>query len=269
MNVGPIDFNSIIVIESLLENDTQTGKQLFNDILKRRCEQLENSVSPEYQFVSSKKEHKELLSSILERMETSNFQPIIHYEIHGCTKGVVLKNQELILWSELITFLKKANQLTNNNIFVTFATCYSTAIFNSIDIRTKCPFWGIISSDEEVKTENIALNYTGFYDTLLTTKSVESAIDSLNKQNKEIGFQLKFINSETFIKKLISHVNKKYYLNPETLKRLEDEAVAQAMSEQPEVFNNDPEFARQIIKFWYSNRELMFQKVLDTYLYKK
>ena len=45
-----LKYNGVVVIQSLLDDDKQTGKELFNDTIARRCKQTRKAPAPASNF---------------------------------------------------------------------------------------------------------------------------------------------------------------------------------------------------------------------------
>jgi hypothetical protein len=257
MIIENFTFNKIIVIESLSEKERKTGKELFDDVLKRRQYQMPKEFEVEYHEVQSLEQLHQLLIGIQNQVKGNDLVPVLHFELHGSEHGLHLNSGEVLTWEQLLSVLQAINIVTKNNLLVTFASCFSTYVLKSLNLKNKSPFWSLVSSNYEIYPEEIYVSYSNFYDTLLTERSFERAVEALNTYN-EGKIILRFINAETLL-------YEKVFQSPEVLQRLEDEGVAEAMRQDPEAFNNDPEFARKILRFWYSQRAFMYTQIMKQF----
>lgn len=263
MNIDYISFNKIFVIESLTKDFT--GKALYDEIINVRQFQIPDEFTCEYFDISSRQEFTDLLDSILIEVRTKNIVPVFHFEIHGSTKGLVLKKDDFIEWQFLVEYFRTINSVTKNNLLVTFATCHSSYLLEEVDLTKKCPFWSFVSTHKTLSNEDIEISYHAFYDALLTKRSIETAVSEMTVYNSSKGLVLKFLNMETLLQMLIESVEKSRFNDPVARKELEDEAVKMFLEKSP---GQDPEQARQIVKFWHNNRTVFYKNVIDQFLYK-
>src|SRR5688572_22519897 len=124
------EFNCIYVIESLPEFETKTGTILYEDLLRR--------ITYKIDFLKSsliRVENKIDLFTELEKIKSLALKgghfPYLHFEVHGSIKGLVLPSRELVTWLELSNRLREINIIIRNNLFVSFATCFSAYIYEA------------------------------------------------------------------------------------------------------------------------------------------
>lgn len=69
-------------------------------------------------------------------------KPIFHFEIHGVKDktGLVLKNDDLISYSELTNMLSQVNQAIGNNLFLTLSVCHGAFLLGNVKIDKPAPF---------------------------------------------------------------------------------------------------------------------------------
>jgi len=267
MRIGEITFDKVIVIQSLEINSQvdNTGFHLYKDVLLIREFQFSGQFTSEFYDIDSKANLDILFKNIISEIVSKKIIPVLHFEIHGNDKGLRLKNGDFIDWPELLQFFEKINGITNNNLLVTFATCFSSYILFHIDLTKKCPFWSYVSTHKEIDNDDIAVSYTDFYDILLTTKSFDSAINALVKHSHDRGLGLKFLSTEMLLTILTDEIESNRFNNPDALKEMEDEAVKLFLEKSPD---QNPDMARHIIRFWYDRRHLFYKNVQDKFLYK-
>jgi mRNA-degrading endonuclease HigB of HigAB toxin-antitoxin module len=264
MNIEHFSFNKIIVIQSLTID--HTGLDLYNDTIKIRQFQFPDEFTAEYYDISSGDEFKNLLANISSAVEHGGVVPVIHFDIHGSKTGLVLKNGDFVGWKLIVDHFRNINKKTNNNLLVTFATCFSSFILNYIDLREKCPFWSYVSTNTEIVNEDISLSFNAFYDSLLMDRNIETAANALTANNLNKGLILSFKNTETLFNTLVNEVEVNRFNNPTALKEMENEAVRMFLEKSPD---QSPEMARMIVQFWYRQRNVFYQAIHDGFLYKK
>lgn len=172
-----LKYNGIVVIQSLQDNEKQTGTILYNDIIARRCDK--NGHGKYFYNPSSKNELIEVLKDICHNVIHDDLFPILHFEIHGSEQGVELKNGDRVLWKELQDYCRLINVKTKNQLIITLATCWGSGICQMIDITKPAPYWGYIGPREEIGEGDLLEDFTDFYDSLLTEQSWDEAIEKL------------------------------------------------------------------------------------------
>lgn len=182
-----VHFNRIYVIQSLPDDEYQTGTFLHDDIIKRRTYHFEHLTS-ELINVESKEELFGLLMHLTDLFYLKQVVPYLHFEIHGCTSGLVMKNGELVKWEELKPYLSAINKNIENNLFVSLATCYGAYILSAIDLMERIPFVAFIGPVNEVKTFEVEIDWTTYFDILLTEKEFFLAIKALNESNVRVPY---------------------------------------------------------------------------------
>jgi len=127
-----LEFNCAIVIQSLPENERQTGKELYNDIIKRSCDRI--GLLSRLFDVSSRSDIYSCFKAILEASGSKKFFPLIHFEMHGNKMGFQMKSGEMISWSEIGDLCRAINIAIQNQLIVSLATCHGAHFIKGIDI---------------------------------------------------------------------------------------------------------------------------------------
>lgn len=174
-----VRFNRVYVIQSLDSDEKQTGSILYNDFLRWQHHQL-NKLSAELIEIKSKEHLIITFDQIRKKIYTNTYYPYIHFEVHGTPEGLVLNSSELVTWDELVVHLESINWSIQNNLFVSFATCYGAKIFDHIDISRTSPFFGFLAPTDEVLNNDIELGFYKYFETLFATFNGNQAIKMLN-----------------------------------------------------------------------------------------
>lgn len=195
-SVRSFRFNSIIVIESLPANDTQTGTILYNDLLRWKAQQLD-FLSARHFAIANRRELLDLLNAIHERSIEAGLHPILHFEIHGNPNGLVLAAGETIPWKEIATLLRQINIVVKNELFVSLVTCYGAYLFGEAHPGQPAPFFGFIGSWEEITEAFFPEDFYRFYDYLLSYPDLDridfaQAIQILNGGREPITYGVYF-----------------------------------------------------------------------------
>jgi len=172
-----IKYNGIVVIQSLPDDEKQTGTMLYDDIIARRCDQIGHGKY--FYNPSSKNDLIEALNTICNNVLYDDLLPILHFELHGSEHGLVLKNGDHVLWKELQEYCRLINIKTKNQLIITLATCWGSSIWEMIDIGVPAPYWGYIGPREKIGVGDVMLDFGEFYDCLLTEQSWDKALERL------------------------------------------------------------------------------------------
>lgn len=183
-----IQYNSIIVIQSLRPNDRPTGEELYNDIISRFT-QL-NSTTSSFHVVETRLEFLILFQTIADAVKTKNLLPILHLEIHGDDTGMQLTNGEMILWEEIEPYLREINTFLKNKLLITLAACKGITMYKMVKFDLPAPFWGIVAPKSEISSATLIADFTEFYTQLLRHKDIQAAVDCLNVNKSGFTYAL-------------------------------------------------------------------------------
>ena len=263
-----IYFNKIYILESLKKDEKQTGTELHDDVILRRSWQKPNLLV-EIIKLESKNDLIELLIKIKEECLSNEIIPFIHFELHGFNKGIALKNNDKILWSEIVPIIREINITSKNNLFISVAACKGGNIQHEIKITEPCPFRGFIGPMEDIATEDLLISFTNFFDELLVSNNFDKAIDRLN-QNNNSGVIFHYLSSESFYKIVLDFHFKELIRNPKN----HEERVA-AISKNywknnpnaQEQFRTKGRLKKSILKFEKSEEPLFYKELKNRFLH--
>jgi hypothetical protein len=209
-------FNKIYIIDSLNDNEPQTGKNLFEDLIRRKTTTSDKLYS---EFIKVSNKH-ELVKTFLEieKLVFKGYGPFIHLEVHGSSKknGLVLKSGELFKWEELSFFTRKINVATKNNLVISLATCYGAYFIEQIRLNDAAPFNGCVVSASKLTVDEVEVRFNSFFDTLLSSFDFDLAVKNLN-EIAGLPYTYRFIVSETLFEE-ICEIFLKENFNPKHIK---------------------------------------------------
>ena len=171
-------FNRIYVVETLLEPDTRTGKNLFHDLFKPSCRRLP-WLEASYHHVTTKKRLFELLAQIKRDAQDGFTFPWIHIEGHGNPKGLAVgrgADKTIVPWEDLAPELRKINVITRNNLMLVAATCHGSNLFKGIRVAERAPFFGFIAPIKEVTEQEVEEGFLTFYESILNSNRFDEAM---------------------------------------------------------------------------------------------
>ncbi|WP_344766085.1 hypothetical protein [Pedobacter ginsengiterrae] len=185
-----IFFNSIYVLQSLRKTELQTGETLFNDLIKRKVDQM-NGFQANFFKLENKAAFHSCLSEIIEKVNYGLERPYLHFEVHGCKEGLVFNSGEILTWAELYQYFVLINKPLQNQLFVSLATCFGAYIINAIEPTKKSPFYAFVGPTREVSNSAVEVGFYEYFDVLLNTNDFNEAIEALNSANP--GLPVPFI----------------------------------------------------------------------------
>ncbi|MHA8103939.1 hypothetical protein [Aquirufa nivalisilvae] len=218
-------FDKIYIIESLPDGEKPTGSQLYVETIVRKTDQLNLPIKHQLITVSTKIEFFDILNSIAEEVEINCYHPIIHFEIHGDEIGFELKSGEEVKWEDLTEVLRKINLKTQNNTFLTLATCFGIYIYKTIKPNYPSPFWGTISPKGKINPSKALAGFQSFFEVLLETGDLNKSVDTLNDEYEESGTTFYFRNSLYSFDLAYRNYESKYFTEEAINWRIEDAFV--------------------------------------------
>lgn len=229
--------NTIYVIESLEDNERQTGTELYNDIIQRYAEYYKSDtklVSSHFK-VSSKSEFLDLLNHCKSIIPNMNLGLLIHIESHGSEDGIWLSNGDMVSWSQLQEYLIDINFTADNMLYISMANCYGRFLHKTIDLSKKVPFCAFISASIEVRPSQIGEYFEPFFDKLIQSRDFISAYKS--RENFKSKFFYKDV--ELIFDEALMKWDEDIKANPEYKKEL----FVGIKKDYQEIIDNNPEMS--------------------------
>lgn len=195
-------FNKIYVIESLL-GERQTGKELYDDIIKRRS-YYHRYLSTEFVQVLSLEDWGNIIKRIIQEIKDNHVIPILHFELHGSSNhdGLVLANKDLIPWSNFVSDMRCINIETQNNLLITMGICFGMDILYYTSLEDPSPFFGIIGSLYALQNDDIYIRYSDFYDEFLQSFDITKSLQCLFRANPNKPQEYSFVNAPEFFRRI-------------------------------------------------------------------
>ncbi len=180
-----IEFDTILVIQSLPSDEKQTGTELHNDLLQRRSAQIP-FLKTGLAEIANAAQFRKALEQIAILTWRGRMRPFLHFEIHGAIDGLKLSSGELITWQEFAGLLRAINIPLRNGLFVSMAVCYSGYLYGEIRPDLPSPFFAFTGCWKEIYQFEIIEDFYTFFDTLLEPSNIRNidfanAIHMLNR----------------------------------------------------------------------------------------
>jgi len=215
--------NHIIVIQSLPNGDVMTGKELYDDVIKRHIDLKEGENKITHKFFDVK--NKATLVDILKYIAAnSRYMPgaiLIHFEMHGSAKkdGLVLADLSLISWKELVELFRPINIATCNKLFITMATCFGRHLYEGVNPTEKSPYQAFISASKEVKVSEVMEKFNLLFEILIESGDLIHAYLEHEKTGTNFYYKDSLSSFEDSIALFISNLGS----DPATLERIIDQ----------------------------------------------
>lgn len=215
-------FNKIYVIESL-QYERQTGKELYDDIIKRRS-YYHSALATEYVQVLSLEDWSFIIKRIIQEVKDNQVIPILHLELHGSSNhdGLVLAKGNLIPWRDFVSDMRCINIETQNNLFITMGICFGMNILYYTSLEEPSPFWGIIGSLYALQNDDIYIRYSEFYDEFLQSFDLTKSLERLFKANPNRPQEYSFVNAPELFRMIYKNYLKTQFTSDAIKKRISD-----------------------------------------------
>ncbi|KJV46413.1 hypothetical protein VH86_21040 [Pantoea sp. BL1] len=167
-------YNSIIIIESLPENEYKTG-EVLSSVLK---ESHPDHSGIQYIPVASKDEFIELMEEIRFLMQDNQgFKPIVDIETHGNTKEIGFADNSRMPWKELMDMLRGLNEICKNELVVFLACCEGYHFIKSTTISKYSPCGYLFSPQEKISVLNVINATVEFFNEIKANGDLDVAAD--------------------------------------------------------------------------------------------
>jgi hypothetical protein len=184
------DIKHIVIIESLVD-ERLTGLEMYNDCIRRRIDFQQKPFTHKYHPVHSKIELVELLKYYQINASYLNGGLLFHFEMHGAENltGLVLSNNELISWKEMVDLFRPINIVLCDGLFVTMATCYGRHLYKGVDPYQKSPYSGYISASKAIYPSEIVDEYSLLFEELIENGNLVKAFLEMQKTKSSFYYK--------------------------------------------------------------------------------
>jgi hypothetical protein len=173
---GPLGaINMIVVIQSLREDDWQTGRFLREDI-EVAALPYGNDLQVHYKTARNADELEFLLKELERYVRLSGRAPCLHIQCHGDADGLQLTDGSQMLWGRLKPLLVNINLASRMNLFLVLACCYGGYFAAECRYQEPVPFAYILGPGKAIAADPLFALNTAFYIELLKTRDVTQAL---------------------------------------------------------------------------------------------
>lgn len=236
-------FNKLYILQSLTSSDRKTGEELEKRINLFSKENQINFQAVLFD-IHSIDEWEYAWNGIYTSISQLNIIPIIHLVMHGDEDkiGIEKGHKGLIDLSELFEKTRKANILSHNNIMLNMAVCKGLSVIKYITLGRPMPFGSILASEESLCNASSLENFTIYYQSLLESRNIDTAFESLKTQGQSETSKYHLMKSE----QLFANVMELYLENKCNGTAIEQRAVEIAKMGGIDI--SDPAVKQQLIE---------------------
>ena len=180
VSISGFKFNSVIIIKSLEEHETDTANitsqfiasQISNENLSIPIDVLDCQYAGQFRLLMNEITGDAFKGRI----------PLIHIECHGdINDGIEFANGSTISWSEIADILLPLNIATKFNLLTVFSACFGAHFIGQMGAIRPAPCWCLVAPTETVDPGEILLGLRTFYLTLFKNRDVGDAVAALSK----------------------------------------------------------------------------------------
>jgi len=179
MNPISPDTFQLVIIESLRPNDSKTAQKLYHEIIKYKQYQEVNLHSVLH-VIKTQKELIQILSKLNEEIIGGGPFPILHLEMHGYEDGIQLTSGEIILWIDLMPFLRNINVTLKHRLLIILGACEGLNLGVRHDINERAGFAIIISCDSQIRESDALAAFEAFYDCYFSEADLAASLNRMN-----------------------------------------------------------------------------------------
>lgn len=175
-----LEFDSIVVLESLPGHHRKTGKVLYDRVLKPHADAHPNLIV-HYNPISGREHLLKAFEVIEGQMIDKGHRPIIHIEAHGDQEEMLLADGSTISWAEIREILTRLNIKTRFNLLLVMAMCEGWWLSQVLIPFQPAPVWGVLGPTKPVLDSELLRVMTVFYTQLFSNSDVLPALEEANQ----------------------------------------------------------------------------------------
>ncbi len=184
----------IILIDSIPEEDKQTGNELYTETISRYKLFHKSDVGLHYKKVLNKAEFFTELEWVLNFVEFDD-EVILHFEAHGNDDEISLADNSRVNWKTLSDYLIPINKKSKNKLHINVVACFGMHIGRIMDMQKTAPYKSFIAAKCEIFPTEIIADNTLFYQNLLENRNVYQSIINTQKIQTQSKFKIKDVET--------------------------------------------------------------------------
>jgi hypothetical protein len=181
-----LDFNHIVIIESLPNDEPKTGTDLHH-FLSTMPSVRKLKINLLLCSVQSATEFHDLMRNLIEATKYRDLLPMIHVECHGSEDGLHFADGSDMSYLRASRLLLQLNRATNLNLVASFAACFGAYFLRQMDLMRRCPVRVMVAPSEDVQASELFSGFAAFYRTVLETLKISDAQSTLEARQLNQG----------------------------------------------------------------------------------
>lgn len=153
---------TIIIIQSLKDDDLKTGELLYNRLSSTLPIKYPDT-SVKFYDVKDKSELAVAFHKIYTEIEDGELVTL-QIETHGCEEGIELTSGELVTWKEFFGIIRPINEKMLNLLLVCMSMCYGGALITQLEPEKRAPYLAFIGTGSTIKAGVLLDGFAVFYD---------------------------------------------------------------------------------------------------------
>jgi hypothetical protein len=179
---------AVIVIESLPEGESKTGRRLRDDL-----ELISISAGEKFAVRYATAQSADELESLLNELwafviASGGIGLCLHIECHGDKDGIELADGSQMSWSRLRPLLVNIHLASRMNLILWLASCYGGYFVLACRYNETVPFTVIVGPGNEIDEGTLLAFTCTFYTELFKTKDVTEALTIAGAVRPDIAY---------------------------------------------------------------------------------
>ena len=197
-------FSRVVVIESLEERETKTGRTNA-ELLTGELTGVNSYTPVEYYSCSDVFQFRQLLSQLTEQSSRNNV-PLLHIECHGDKDyGLEFSDGTTISWDSLARLIFPLNLKTGCSLMLCLSACHAAQFLTQMgNFKFPCPCRILVAPETIVNAADCIRGFREFYMELFRTMHVDPALEKINSLKYDevrwIG-----VHSESWFQKVVTN----------------------------------------------------------------
>jgi hypothetical protein len=197
--MNKVFFNKVSIIQSLPNNELNTGSKLKEDI-ETYNSAYGRKLSIELLDAKNKNEFLSLIKQLKEIAIYEKFYPILHIEAHGSSdqQGIILQSKEFVSWIDLKPYLINLNIATRLNLLVVFSLCHGFHFASQLTPVDRAPCFGLVGPISTLAGPELLRGFSAFYQEVFKSQSAGMALEKLNATSMKDNIKYSFSTATVF-----------------------------------------------------------------------
>ncbi len=159
------------ILENLRENDSKTGKELY-DTFKEKADF-------EYLPFDSRQKLFDILDYIKLDISATNKKPFVHFDCHGNEDGIGIinadKTEEFVEWRQISDAFRQIYKSSTKRSVLCMSSCNGFNAIKLVAEKNTCPYDYVSGSFESISFKDSFDGYKQFYELVLQDKELVKA----------------------------------------------------------------------------------------------